>query len=142
MATNALLAEALGCAAHEAFTDIGRAGTFAGDGIDAAELVARVEKVCGRPPLHQGAGRDRIRRIGIISGSAAGWLGEAADAGFDAFLTGEPKEHIMGEATERGIHFLAAGHYATETFGVRRLGEILEREFGVEHVFVDLPNPV
>jgi dinuclear metal center YbgI/SA1388 family protein len=139
---NALLAEALGCAAHEAFTDIGRAGTFAGDGIDAAELVARVEKVCGRPPLHQGAGRDRIRRIGIISGSAAGWLGEAADAGFDAFLTGEPKEHIMGEATERGIHFLAAGHYATETFGVRRLGEILEREFGVEHVFVDLPNPV
>jgi putative NIF3 family GTP cyclohydrolase 1 type 2 len=48
----------------------------------------------------------------------------------------------MGEATERGIHFVAAGHYATETFGIRRLGDLLEQEFGVEHVFVDLPNPV
>jgi len=48
----------------------------------------------------------------------------------------------MGEAAESGIHFVAAGHYATETFGVRRLGELLERELGVEHVFVDLPNPV
>ena len=62
--------------------------------------------------------------------------------GFDAFLTGEPKEHVMGEAADSGIHFIAGGHYATETFGVRRLGDWLEREFGVEHVWVDLPNPV
>jgi putative NIF3 family GTP cyclohydrolase 1 type 2 len=48
----------------------------------------------------------------------------------------------MGEAAEYGVHFVAAGHYATETFGVRRLGELLEREFGVEHHWVPLPNPV
>jgi dinuclear metal center YbgI/SA1388 family protein len=139
---NALLAEALGCERQEAFTDIGRGGTFAGDGIPVEDLLARVERVCERAPLHQGAGPPRVRRLAVVSGSAAGWLGQAADAGFDAFITGEPKEHVMGEATERGIHFIAAGHYATETFGVRRLGELLEREFGVEHVFVDLPNPV
>ena len=48
----------------------------------------------------------------------------------------------MRAAQEDGIHFLAAGHYATETFGVRRLGELLAAEFGVEHVFVDVPNPI
>jgi putative NIF3 family GTP cyclohydrolase 1 type 2 len=57
-------------------------------------------------------------------------------------LTGEPREHVMADAREAGIHFIAAGHYATETFGVRALGERLEREFGLEHIFVDVPNPV
>ena len=67
---------------------------------------------------------------------------EAAAAGLDAFLTGEPREHITADAAELGIHFVAAGHYATETFGVRALGDLLADRFGVEHVFVDLPNPV
>ena len=62
--------------------------------------------------------------------------------GLDAFLTGEPKEHVMADAREGGIHFIAAGHYATETFGVRALGDRLAERFGVEHVFVDIPNPV
>ena len=48
----------------------------------------------------------------------------------------------MADAREAGIHFVAAGHYATETFGVRRLGDLLAAEFGVEHLWVDLPNPV
>ena len=63
-------------------------------------------------------------------------------AGLDAFLTGEPREHITAEAEEHGIHFVAAGHYATETFGVRALGDLLADRFGIEHVFVDLSNPV
>ena len=48
----------------------------------------------------------------------------------------------MADAREAGIHFIGAGHYATETFGVRRLGDLLAAEFGIEHVWVDLPNPV
>jgi putative NIF3 family GTP cyclohydrolase 1 type 2 len=48
----------------------------------------------------------------------------------------------MADAREAGIHFIAAGHYATETFGVRRLGERLAERFGIEHLFVDIPNPV
>ena len=96
----------------------------------------------GREPLVQGAGPEIVRRIGIVSGSAADALGEAAALGLDAFLTGEPREHVMADARELGMHFIAAGHYATETFGVRALGDWLASRFGVEHIFVDLPNPV
>jgi dinuclear metal center YbgI/SA1388 family protein len=144
---NALLAKALGCADAGPFGDykgtkIGRAGTFAGDGITAHELRARVQAATTREPLMLGAGPERIRTIGIVSGAAADSLHEAAAAGLDAFLTGEPREHIAADARELGVHFVAAGHYATETFGVRALGDLLARRFGVAHTFVDLPNPV
>jgi putative NIF3 family GTP cyclohydrolase 1 type 2 len=69
-------------------------------------------------------------------------LSDAVAAGLDAFVTGEPSEPAMAEAREAGIHFIAAGHYATETFGVKRLGELVAERFGVEHRFVDVPNPV
>jgi dinuclear metal center YbgI/SA1388 family protein len=144
---NAILANALGCERHEPFGDfkgraVGRAGTFGGDGVPAPELFARVREVTGREPLVQGLGPELVRRIGIVSGSAASSLDEAAALGLDAFLTGEPREHVMADARELGIHFIAAGHYATETFGVRALGDWLAGRFGIEHVFVDVPNPV
>lgn len=144
---NALLAERLGCERHEPFGSyrgrpIGRAGTFAGDGIAATELVARVRDLTRREPTVFDGGPDRVRRIGIVSGSGADALPEAAALGLDAFLTGEPREHVMADSRESGIHFIAAGHYATETFGVRALGDWLAERFGIEHVWVDLPNPV
>lgn len=139
---NAQLADLLGCASHEAFAEIGRLGEFAGEGIAAADLFARVREVTQREPLVFDAGPGRVRRIGLISGSAAKYLPRAVELGLDAFLTGEPAEHVMADAREAGIHFIAAGHYATETFGVRRLGERLAERFGIEHVFVDIPNPV
>jgi dinuclear metal center YbgI/SA1388 family protein len=139
---NAQLAERLGCASHEAFAEIGRLGVFAGDGIAAADLFTRVREVTGREPLVFDAGPERVRRIGIISGSAAKYLPQAVALGLDAFLTGEPAEHVMADAREAGIHFIAAGHYATETFGVRRLGERLAENYGIEHEFVDIPNPL
>jgi dinuclear metal center YbgI/SA1388 family protein len=146
LGNNALLADALGCDAHEPFGDysgrpIGRKGTFPG-GITVQELRERVRHATHREPLIQGAGPERIRAIGIVSGSAADMLPQAVAAGLDAFLTGEPREHVMADAAESGIHFIAAGHYATETFGVRALGDLLAERFGVEHVFVDIPNPV
>ena len=139
---NAQLAERLGCASHEAFAGIGRLGEFAGEGIAAADLFTRVREVTEREPLVFDAGPERVRRIGLISGSAAKYLPRAVELGLDAFLTGEPAEHVMADAREAGIHFIAAGHYATETFGVRRLGEHLAETFGIEHEFVDIPNPV
>ncbi len=138
---NALLAEALGATAHEAFTDVGRGATFA-DPVPAAELVERVAAVTGRAPLVFDAGPATVRRLAIVSGGAASRLPQAVAAGYDAFLTGEPKENVMADAQEAGIHFIAAGHYATETFGVRRLGDLLAERFGIEHIWVDLPNPV
>jgi putative NIF3 family GTP cyclohydrolase 1 type 2 len=83
-----------------------------------------------------------VRSVGIVSGAGADYLEEAIAAGLDAFVTGEPAERVMARAREAGVHFLAAGHYATETFGVRRLGDLLAARFGVRHVFVDVPNPI
>ncbi len=144
---NALLADGLGCAVHEPFgihrgQAIGRCGRFADGGITAAELIDRVEALTGRAPLAFAAGPAVIRTVAIVSGAGCGHLGEAIAGGYDAFITGEPAERAMAEAQESGIHFLAAGHYATETFGVRALGERLADRFGVEHVFVDVPNPI
>jgi dinuclear metal center YbgI/SA1388 family protein len=139
---NALLAEGLGCEKHTAFAAIGRAGTFAGDGIPARELFTRVAELTGRAPMVFDGGPERVRRIAIVSGAGASELPAAVADGFDAFLTGEPREHVMADAREAGIHFIAAGHYATETFGVRRLGEWLAAGHGVEHEWVDMPNPV
>jgi dinuclear metal center YbgI/SA1388 family protein len=144
---NALLAAGLGCTAQEPFAlhrgrPIGVAGRFEGDGIAAAELVARVHALTGREPLAFLDGPERVRSIGIVSGAGADYLGDAVAAGYDAFLTGEPAERVMTHAREEGIHFIAAGHYATETFGVRRLGELLAEHFGVAQIFVDVPNPI
>jgi dinuclear metal center YbgI/SA1388 family protein len=138
---NALLADALGAAGHVAFADVGRGATFA-EPVPAAELFARVAEVTGREPLVFDSGPPEIRRLAIVSGGAASRLDRAVAEGYDAFVTGEPKENVMADAREAGIHFIAAGHYATETFGVRRLGDWLAERFGVEHLWVDIPNPV
>ena len=138
---NALLADALGCAGHMPFADVGRGGWFEAP-LAASELFARIADVCGRAPLVFDAGPPEIRRLAIVSGGAASRLPQAVAEGYDAFLTGEPRENVMADAREAGIHFIAAGHYATETFGVRRLGEWLADRFGVDHVWLDIPNPV
>jgi dinuclear metal center YbgI/SA1388 family protein len=144
---NALLATAIGAEGIEPFgthrrATIGVRGRFPGDGVAAAELVARVHGATGREPLAFTDGPDPLQTIGIVSGAGADHLEEAIDEGLDAFVTGEPAERSMARAREAGVHFLAAGHYATETFGVRALGERLAERFGVRHVFVDVPNPI
>jgi len=112
------------------------------DAIGPAELVERVRTATDREPLAFTDGPNPIRTIGIVSGAGADYLDEAIAAGLDAFVTGEPAERSMARAQEAGIHFLAAGHYATETFGVRALGGRLAERFGLRHVFIDVPNPI
>jgi dinuclear metal center YbgI/SA1388 family protein len=144
---NALLADAIGCASKEPFAQhkratIGVAGRLPDDGIAPEELVARVREATGREPLAFTDGPERVRTVGIVSGAGADYLEDAIAAGLDAFVTGEPIERAMARAREAEVHFLAAGHYATETFGVRRLGDLLAARFGVRHIFVDVPNPI
>jgi dinuclear metal center YbgI/SA1388 family protein len=144
---NALLARAIGGEEIEPFaahrrTTIGVRARFAGPGIAPAELVARVHEATRREPLAFTDGPDPVRTIGIASGAGADHLEDAIAAGLDAFVTGEPAERSMARARETAVHFLAAGHYATETFGVRALGERLAERFGIRHVFVDVPNPI
>jgi dinuclear metal center YbgI/SA1388 family protein len=144
---NALLAEAIGCEAREPFghhrrATIGALGRLPDEGIAPDELVARVRAATDREPLAFTDGPERVRTVGFVSGAGADYLEDAIAAGLDAFVTGEPIERAMARAREAGVHFVAAGHYATETFGVRRLGDLLADRFGVRHVFVDVPNPI
>ncbi len=144
---NALLAAALGAGDVEPFgahkrATLGVRARFADRGIAAADLVARVHAVTDREPLAFLDGPDPVQTIAIVSGAGADYLEDAIADGLDAFVTGEPAERSMARAREAGLHFLAAGHYATETFGVRALGERLAERFGIRHVFVDVPNPI
>jgi dinuclear metal center YbgI/SA1388 family protein len=144
---NALLAEGLGCTATEPFglhhgVPIGVAGTFEGDGITLAALVGRVTTLTSREPLVLPEGPEPIRRIGIVSGAGADYVLDAAAGGMDAFLTGEPAERVAAIAHEEHIHFVAAGHHATETLGIRRLGELLAQKHQIVHRFIDIPNPI
>jgi putative NIF3 family GTP cyclohydrolase 1 type 2 len=101
-----------------------------------------VEEICGQRPLAFPAGPERVRTLGVVTGAGADYALEAAELGLDAFLTGEPAERSMADSRERGITFIAAGHYATETFGVRRLGELLQEQHGVRAEFLHIPNPI
>jgi len=147
LGNNALLCRALGFELDER-----KFGEFKGrpigvvgridDAIGLDEVVARVAELCGQEPLVFDGGPARIETVGIITGGASRAIHDAAALGLDAFITGEPAEHVMGDSFEGGVHFIAAGHYATETFGIRRLGELVAERFGVVHEFVDVPNPV
>jgi dinuclear metal center YbgI/SA1388 family protein len=138
---NALLAAAHGATDPEPFVGIGVRARL--PGISPEDLHARVrEATGGREPLAFLAGPDPVQTIGIVSGGAAKHLDDAIAAGLDAFVTGEPREPAMNDAREAGIHFLAAGHYATETFGVRALGDRLAAQYGIRHIFADIPNPI
>ncbi len=105
-------------------------------------LIRRIGTALGRDPLHLPGGPGRIRRLGWCSGAAQGLIEEAAAAGMDAFVSGEVSEQTTHLARELGIHYLAAGHHATERGGVRALGAHLADRFDLEHRFFDLPNPV
>jgi dinuclear metal center YbgI/SA1388 family protein len=138
---NALLAGALGASDIERFAGIGVRARFEPP-IDPATLLVRVREETAREPLAFMDGPHDIASLAIVSGAGASLLGAAIAAGIDAFITGEPREPAMASARENAIHFLAAGHHATERLGVQALGETLARAHGVGHVYIDVPNPI
>lgn len=147
LGNNAIICERLGLVGPAPFglhrgRPVGWAARAPGEGLTIGELVDRVAALTGRWPLVFDSGPERVRSLGVVSGGASSSLDEAIERGLDAFLTGEPTERVMGQARESGVHFIAAGHYATETFGVRALGELLSGRFGLRHQFADVPNPI
>lgn len=144
---NALLREALGLEPDDRpfgeakGSHIGLIGR-APEPVSIAELTRRLAEAVGRDPLVFDSGPEGISSVGIVTGGGGFAIHEAGALGIDALITGEPSEPVMGEAREYGVHFLAGGHYATETSGIRRLGELVAERFGVEHSFIDVPNPV
>jgi dinuclear metal center YbgI/SA1388 family protein len=110
--------------------------------VAAGELVARLEELTGRNALHIGDPQGRISRVAWCTGAAQGYIEAAVAAGADLFVTGEISEQTVHTAREEGIHFVAAGHHATERYGVQTLGEHLAQHFGLQHRFFDIDNPV
>ncbi len=106
------------------------------------QLCEGLERVLGRRPLPV-SGHDRpINTIAWCTGAAQGFIETAAALGVDAYISGEISEPTYHLARELGIHYIAAGHHATERYGVQALGAALEKQLGVTWQFVDEPNPV
>jgi len=138
---NALLAAELGVRTDGRFTDWGYGGSLSAP-MGMSDFSAVVQERLGRMPLLFPYGPETIERVAIVSGGAARYAAQAASEGYDCFVTGEADEPTKHAAKEAGIHFVAAGHYATETLGVQALAAKLAEQFGLQWEFVDLPNPV
>jgi dinuclear metal center YbgI/SA1388 family protein len=105
-----------------------------------ADLAARIEALLGSPPDVLPFGQDSIDALAIVTGGAAEMVPEAAQSGVDAFVTGESSHIAWHVAREHRMNLVYGGHYATETLGVRALGDHLADRFGVETVFLDSPT--
>ena len=138
---NALLAERLGAERDGAFAEIGVGASYS-EPVAIGELAQRLERATGRTPIVFAEGPERIERVAVITGGGGARLIQAAHDWYDALVTGEPEEPALATARELGIHFLAGGHYATETFGVKALSARLADEFSLGWEFVDVENPV
>lgn len=105
------------------------------------QLGERVAQRLGREPLVVGDPGQPLARVAWCTGGAQGMLADAADAGASAYITGEVSESTVHLARETGVGFIAAGHHATERYGVEALGQAVAERFGIKVEFVDIDNP-
>jgi dinuclear metal center YbgI/SA1388 family protein len=140
LGNNAQLAARIGAMPVGPFGLVGRGCTV--DPVSVEELATRVAGVVGRAPLVLRGGAREIRRLAISTGAAGHDLVLASHEGYDALLTGEPEEPSAATARELGVHLIAAGHHATEQFGVQALAAHLAERFRLEWHFIDVANPV
>jgi len=122
--------------------DVGYLGTLAASGMTADDLAATLAPILQRKPLLVGDGSRQVKRIAWCSGGAQGYFEQAIAAGADCYISGEISEQTAHIARETGIPYIAAGHHATERFGVQALGAHLREKFGIECRYVELDNPV
>jgi dinuclear metal center YbgI/SA1388 family protein len=146
LGNNARLGQLLGLEDHEPLQpgEPGGVGNIASldAAVTAAEMVAAIQSLTGRCPLHIGDPQGRVQRVAWCTGAAQGYIEAAVAAGADLYVTGEASEQTVHIAREEGIQFIAAGHHATERYGVQALGEHLAETFALEHRFIDIDNPV
>lgn len=105
-------------------------------------LQNRLAEVLQRKPFAVGEPDRPIRRVAWCTGAAQGYFEQALTLGVDAFISGEISEQTVHQARETGVVYLAAGHHATERYGVQALGRHLAERFGLQHRFIDIDNPV
>ncbi|NLS11582.1 Nif3-like dinuclear metal center hexameric protein [Vibrio sp. SM6] len=147
LGNNAQLAHLLGIKAIEGMEghphSVAMMGRFS-KALTGAELATRIETVLGRTPLHlEPEQRNKpIETIGWCTGGGQDYIELAARKGLDAFISGEVSERTTYTAREMNIHYFAAGHHATERYGVKALGEWLAAHHGLKVTFIDIDNPV
>lgn len=139
---NILLAKALGLVNPEPFFEqkglnLGLRGNL---DLSRAELVSTLERAVGGPVHFCPAGPDRVSKVGIITGGAGSEVAKAAACGIDSFVTGEGPHWSFPLAEELEINLLFGGHYATETFGVQKLAQVIAQEYALPWSFVDRPT--
>ena len=105
-------------------------------------FVEQVSNSLNRQVLHLPGGPDVVQTIAWCSGGAQNYINQAIDWRADVYISGEVSEQTTHIAREAGIHYLAAGHHATERLGIKMLGEHLAEKFNIECHFVDVKNPV
>ncbi|KAG0317219.1 hypothetical protein BGZ97_005719 [Linnemannia gamsii] len=105
-------------------------------------MVAHVAQRLDRQPLALGDAHHKVRRVAWCTGAAQGLFNDAIEAGADLYLSGEISEATTHLSRESGVAYLAAGHHATERYGVQALGAHLASTFEIEHCFIDIDNPV
>lgn len=143
LGNNAQLAQRLGWLPDGRFgeQDIAWMGAV-GEETSLGVLVEDIRRVLGREPLVIGEGCKPVRRIAWCSGGAQSYFEQAIALGIDAYMSGEISEQTVHLARESGVAYIAAGHHATERYGVSALAEHLSQQFGIACEFVDLDNPV
>ncbi|WP_137935976.1 Nif3-like dinuclear metal center hexameric protein [Chitinivorax sp. B] len=143
LGNNAQLAHKLGLIADGTFGDqnLGVIGVLS-DTLPLSILADHIAQQLGRVPQIIGDMTKPIRRIGWCTGGAQGYFSDAIAQGIDAYITGEISEPVVHTAREADIAFIAAGHHATERYGIEALGRYLAGEFELTHHFVDIDSPV
>jgi dinuclear metal center YbgI/SA1388 family protein len=104
------------------------------------DLVGAVARLLDTAPRLLPTGPKQVKRVAVVTGAGASYIGEAREAGADTLLTGEGPHHSYFDAEEMGLNVIYAGHYATETVGVKALAEHLSRRFRVPWEFLDHPT--
>jgi len=110
--------------------------------VSGADFAALLTDRLHRKPLHIAGTDAPITRVAWCTGAAQGYIEKAVAAGADAYVSGEISEPTVHSAREHGIHYFAAGHHATERYGVQALGKLIAQRFDLQHQFIDIDNPV
>lgn len=108
----------------------------------ATDFGASIEKKLGRIPLHLEGDSKVIETVAWCTGAAQSYIEAAERLSVQAFISGEVSENTTHFVRESGMHYFAAGHHATERYGVMALGEMLAKRYELQHEFIDIPNPV
>ncbi len=143
LGNNAQLGKMLGINIQGYF---GQQGMIAQGSLAASQTLGNFSEYVGnqldRSPLVIGDLNHSIKNIAWCTGGAQSYITDAIEMGVDVFISGEISEQTVHLARESGVAYIAAGHHATERYGIKALGEHLVNEFGLSHAFIDIDNPV